>query len=103
MNVFVALILTVAAFFFVFYPLFKRKPQLSGAFENEKLLELRSERDTTYSMLKELEFDYQSGILTEEDYRELETRYKHKAISNLMDIDKAAKGSQTEDKLGEIE
>jgi hypothetical protein len=38
-------------------------------------------------MLKELEFDLQSGILSKEDYQELEARYKSKAISVLKGID----------------
>jgi hypothetical protein len=48
-------------------------------------------------MLKELEFDYQSGILTEEDYRELEARYKKKAISILKDADALEKGNESDD------
>ena len=47
-------------------------------------------------MLKELEFDFQSGILTEEDYRDLEARYKRKAISILRDVDNLEKGTEVE-------
>jgi hypothetical protein len=47
-------------------------------------------------MLKELEFDFQSGVLTEEDYRELEARYKRKAISILRDIDDRETGTDIE-------
>ncbi len=86
-----AVVLIVLTFAWVFYPFFRHKARLSGAGENEKLRELRSERDTTYSMLKELEFDYQSGIITEEDYKELEARYKGKAISTLREIDDAGR------------
>ena len=43
-------------------------------------------------MLKELEFDLQSGLLTEQEYRDLETRYKRKAISILKDVDGLEKG-----------
>lgn len=91
MSIAVALILTTLTFIFVFYPFFKQKPRLAGTAGHDKLEELRSERDITYSMLKELEFDYQSGILTEEDYKELEARYKRKAISTLRNIDNAAR------------
>ncbi len=91
MTILFAVALTVLTFIWVTYPFFRHKTQLSPAGENKKLEELRSERDTTYSMLKELEFDYQSGIMTEEDYKELEARYKRKAISTLRDIDNAGK------------
>jgi len=87
MTVFVALVLAVLTFAFIVYPFFKQRAQSVDSGEDEKLQELRSERDTTYSMLKELEFDFQSGILTKDDYRDLEARYKHKAISILRDID----------------
>lgn len=103
MITFFAVVLAVITFVWVFYPFFRHKTQLSAAGENEKLQELRSERDTTYSMLKELEFDYQSGIMTEEDYRELEARYKRKAIFTLRDIDNAGRDGSVEPELDEIE
>ncbi|OGO30778.1 MAG: hypothetical protein A2Z29_03750 [Chloroflexi bacterium RBG_16_56_11] len=88
MIVIAALVITVATFAFVIYPLFRRKPVLSGDFAADAgIEELRSRRNTTYSMLKELEFDYQAGILTEEDYRTLESRYKGKAIGILKSMD----------------
>ncbi len=99
MTVFIAILLTVLAFTFVTYPFFRRKPPLVDAGEDEKLRELHSRRDTSYSMLKELEFDFQSGILTDEDYQNLETRYKRKAISLLRDIDGLEKGTEVEEEI----
>jgi len=99
MTVFVALVLTVATFAFITYPLLKQKSPSVDSVEDEKLQELRSNRDTTYSMLKELEFDFQSGILTGEDYRDLEARYKRKAISLLRDINDLEKGSGVEEEI----
>ncbi len=99
MTVFVALVLTVLTFAFVTYPLFKPRSRSVNTDENERLRELSSKRDTTYSMLKELEFDFQSGILTEEDYQDLETRYKRKAVSILRNIDDLEKGNQVEEEI----
>ncbi|MDP2729458.1 MAG: hypothetical protein Q8O55_03120 [Dehalococcoidales bacterium] len=99
MTIFVALVLTAATFAFVTYPLLKRKPALSGSFEDEELGELSSRRNTTYSMLKELEFDFQSGVLTEEDYHDLEERYKKKAISILKGIDNLDKSPEADDEI----
>ncbi len=96
MTIFIALLITVLTFAFVVYPLLRRRPPSAGSAEDGKLGELHSKRDTTYSMLKELEFDFQSGILTEEDYRNLEANYKGKAISVLKDIDGLKDGSQPE-------
>ena len=50
-------------------------------------------------MLKELEFEFQSGILTEGDYRELEARYKGRAISILKDIDNLGKETEVEEEI----
>ncbi len=99
MTIFVAVVLTVLTFAFVVYPLFKQRSRSVDSVEHEKLQELSSKRDTTYSMLKELEFDFQSGILTEEDYRDLEARYKRKAISILRDIDDLEKGIEVEEEI----
>ena len=93
MIIFVAVLLTVLSLVFIAYPLFKQKWSLAAPDEDEKFRELHSRRDTTYSMLKELEFDFQSGILTEEDYRDLEARYKRKAISILKDADDLEHGA----------
>ena len=99
MIVLVALVLTVLTFAFIVYPLFKQGSRSVDLVKDEKLQELHSKRDTTYSMLKELEFDFQSGILTEEDYRNLEARYKKKAVSTLRGIDDLAKGTNVEEEI----
>jgi hypothetical protein len=100
MTIFVAVLLTVLSLVFIAYPFFRQKWSLSASNEDEKFRELHSRQDTTYFMLKELEFDFQSGILTEEDYRDLEVRYKRKAISILKDADNMEKGTEVE---GDIE
>ncbi len=99
MTVFVALLLTVLAFAFIAYPLLRQRLRSVAAVEDEQLQELHSRRDTTYSMLKELEFDFESGILSEEDYQDLETRYKGKAISILRDIDHVGEATKEEDEI----
>ncbi len=96
MTVFFTLLMTATAFVFITYPFFKARLQPVEATEQDPAEELYARRDTTYSMLKELEFDYRSGILTEEDYKDLEARYKKKAISALKDIDNISQPS-TED------
>jgi len=99
MTAFIGILLTVLTFAFITYPLFKQKSPSVDSVKDEKLQELLSNRDTTYSMLKELEFDFQSGILTGEDYRDLEARYKRKAISLLKDINDLEKGSWVEEEI----
>ncbi len=99
MTVFVTLVLTALTFAFIAYPFFKRRWRSVDSGEDEKLQELHSNRDTTYSMLKELEFDFQAGTLTEGDYRDLEARYKRKAISVLKEIDGLEKGADIDEEV----
>ena len=99
MTVFVALVLTVLTFAFIAYPLFKQRLRSIDPSQGEKLQELHSKRDTTYSMLKELEFDFQSGVLGEEDYRDLEATYKRKAVSILREVDDLEKGANVEEEI----
>ncbi len=99
MTIFIGLLLTMLTFVFITYPFFRQRLRSEESVEDEKLRELHSRRDTSYSMLKELEFDLQSGILTEQDYRDLEARYKGKAISILRDIDGLEKGTNMDEEI----
>ncbi len=99
MTVFIALLLTILTFVFIIYPFFRQRLDSIDSTEDENLRELHSRRDTTYSMLKELEFDFRSGILTEADYRDLEAKYKRKAISILKGIDNSKKGTDVEEEI----
>lgn len=94
----VALLITVVTFVFIVSPFFRRARP--AAMEGDgRIRDLESQRDTTYSMLKELEFDFQSGVLTEADYRDLEARYKNKAISVLKDMDATAGDDTVDDDI----
>jgi hypothetical protein len=98
-TIFFAILLTVLTFAYITYPLFKQKLRPVSSDEDEKLRELHSRRDTTLSMLKELEFDFKAGILTEEDYGDLEARYKKKGVSILRSIDELAKSTNVEEEI----
>ncbi len=90
MTTLLAILMVTAVFAYVAYPLFKKDAGASRARAvSERTSELSSKRDTAYSMIKELEFDYQSGILSREDYIDLEGRYKKKAVAILREIDGA--------------
>ena len=99
MTLFFGLLLTAVAFALVTYPFYRQRARQVSAAENEKLRELQSRRDTSYSMLKELEFDHASGILTEEDYHDLQERYKKKAIKVLKEMDGLGQAIGEEDDI----
>tara|TARA_B100000315_G_scaffold258708_1_gene311804 strand:- start:1455 stop:1832 length:378 start_codon:yes stop_codon:yes gene_type:complete len=110
MTIVVVLILGLLTFAFVANPLIKRGPPsvkrksplgkiVEEVVEDERLRELYSQRDTAYSMIKELKFDFQSGILNDKDYRNLDAKYKRKAISILRDIENMAKDATVEEEI----
>lgn len=96
MTILFALLLAVLAFAFVSYPLLKRRSYSSDPSDTGELQELYSKRDTTYSMIKELEFDLQSGTLNKADHEDLSEKYKTKAVSLLRDIDNVEQGDDVE-------
>jgi Double zinc ribbon len=53
----------------------------------EALEELYSRKESTYSALKELEFDYKTGKLSDVDYHELDLRFRAEAVEILEAIE----------------
>ena len=71
----------------VLYPL-RRHYEKDESWEFRlQLQELVATKETLYSTLKELDFDRVSGKLSEEDFRQLEARYRARAIEVLKAID----------------
>jgi len=101
----VKVLLALAVVAFIGYPL------LQDHFAGEEDLELPEEdeelyrrKEATYSALKELEFDYKTGKLSEQDFQELDARFKADALEILEAIDqlehpkpkgKARRGAET--------
>ncbi|MHB0980882.1 MAG: zinc ribbon domain-containing protein [Thermoleophilia bacterium] len=89
----VLLALTVVGF--VGYPLVRGlqasvddEPEIS-----EELEELYRRKESTYSALKELEFDYKTGKLSEGDFQELDARYRGDALDILEALDLTERGA----------
>ncbi len=103
MVLLVTLGLLVGVAILIGYPLFKSP---SGDYprkraEDERLRELELHKESAYAALKELEFDFRTGKLSEEDYKELEEHHRYQALSLLKDIDRAEKGEDISEKIEE--
>ncbi len=62
----------------------------AGALDsNHRASELEERKKTIYSAIKDIEFDYQMGKISEEDFKELRQQYKDEAIGILKKLDKA--------------
>lgn len=70
--------LAVGALAFVLYPVFFGVPRVPDA--SRAPSEKSSPRETAIAALREIEFDRETGKLSDSDYAELKTRYTQEAI-----------------------
>jgi hypothetical protein len=94
MTYLLVLLLMLAAFLVVGQPLIRsarsarREP--GGASPWNDLI---GRRDAAYRAIKELDFEYQLGNLSESDYQGLRERYRSEAAATLRELDAAMRGS----------
>lgn len=88
----VALLLALLAFGFVVWPLWRTGAPLRIDDDNP-LTDLLTRKDSVLLSIKELEFDYQTGKLSAEDFEQLNGRLRQRAISLLRQIEKTAPAS----------
>jgi hypothetical protein len=74
-------VLAVGALAFVLHPLFFVTPRSFRA--DRATSPRRSQRDDAVAALREIEFDRETGKLSEADYTELKTRYTKQAIDAM--------------------
>ncbi len=92
MITFVEILIFSTAMFFVGYPVFKGQGYRGkGQEENERLGGLIHKKELAYTAIKDLEFDYKTGKLSEEDYKELKNKYETEALLILKEIDEFGK------------
>jgi hypothetical protein len=83
-------LLTLLISFFIVSPIIIARNRKSGnlpARSNHHAGELIDRKETIYASIKEIEFDYEMGKLSEEDFQELRRQYKNEAVNLLKKID----------------
>jgi hypothetical protein len=98
----VALVLSVGALAFVVWPLLKPGPA-PVMVEDDRLTELLGRKDAVLKAIKDLEFDYQVGKLSEEDYQLYDQRLRRQAVALLQQIEDVAPQSADMDAVMEAE
>lgn len=94
-----ALIVAVAAIAYVIAPLRKPGASIPDPREDE-LTELLARKESTLRAIKEAEFDFQTGKLSEEDFQRYDARLRRQAVVLMQQIDKyAPAGSQIDDDI----
>ncbi len=93
-------ILLAAVFAFIAYPILN--PTREETSQPDALDALVAQRDSAYAALRDLDFDFQLGKLSPNDYQALRERYKAHAATVLQQID-ALSGSGTDARIeGEV-
>lgn len=96
MELLLILFLTIGGLMYIGYPIFTDK--MRWEYKPQKALsrneELRSRKAIALAAIKELEFDYQTGKLSSEDYNCLKSRYEGEAIETMKSLDGLQKGGK---------
>jgi len=83
------ILLSLAALLYIISPFITRTaaPLTDGPDRDSALRELYALRDVTYETLRDLEFDYHSGKIGEQDYNDLRNRFQGEAIDFVTRIE----------------
>ena len=81
------LLLTLAMIAYISYPLINKSQTNTDVVSDSGILELSAERDRVYTALAELDFDYECGKVSDEDYQGLRQELLQDAASVLASIE----------------
>ena len=85
----IAVVIAAVALIYVVAPL--RKPAMPLPSEDDdRLADLVARKESVLRAIKETEFDYHTGKLSEEDYARYDERLRRQAISLIQQIEKIA-------------
>ncbi len=85
----IALLLSILAIAAVAWPLLKKGPA-PVLIEDDRFTELLHRKEQVLASIKELEFDYRVGKLSEEDYQQYDQRLRRQAIGVMQQIEQMA-------------
>jgi hypothetical protein len=87
---------------FIAYPLFTTS-YANLAETSDALETLISQRDSSYDAIRDLDFDFQLGKLSQNDYAPLREKYKARAAETLKEIDALGGDGNSADTEAQIE
>lgn len=100
-TTFIAIGLALLSIFYVVWPLFRDAKRIAPA-DDDPLMRLIQRKDAVLMAIKEVEFDYNTGKLTDEDYERMDDRLRRQAIGLLKRMEIAAPdATRLEEKLEE--
>lgn len=89
LSIVIALLLAAAAVIAVVWPLLRPGPA-PVMVDDDRLAELLGRKDAVMMAIKDLEFDYRVGKLSDEDYQLYDQRLRRQAVGLLQQIEQVA-------------
>ncbi len=86
----VAIALAILAAVYIGYPFYQARFRPFRFEANHRAEDLETRKAEIYAAIKDIEFDYQMGKLSEEDYTQLRNQYKAEAVQILKQLDAIA-------------
>ncbi len=86
--------LALLAALYIGYPLFQSRSRSMNFDLNHRVEDLEAKKAEIYAAIKDIEFDYEMGKLSEEDYQELREQYKAQAVQILRQLDQMKSGTR---------
>lgn len=84
--------------YWILQPLLRPKGLESGSPQSRAIKEmaLKKSKEDVYAAIKEMEMDFGMGKISEEDYQDLKSRYKSKALHFLKELDGVERGEDVD-------
>ena len=96
LTVIIAALISLLAIYFAVAPLLQAGRALP-VLEDDKLAELVGRKDSMLQAIKDLEFDFRVGKISQEDYERLDQRLRRQAIGLIQQIERVAPESASLD------
>lgn len=96
LTIVLAAVISLVALWYVLWPLLDPKPAPLMV-EDDRLTELLAQKDTVLKGIKDLEFDFQVGKMTEEDFQRFDQRLRRQAVGLIQQIEQVAPATASMD------
>lgn len=94
MDLFIISLISIVICIYIMTPIFNARELFtnSGKIDDfydgrKKIMVLEAEKENIYSELRDIEFDYKLGKITQDDYQQLTDKYKIKAAEKIKAIE----------------
>ncbi len=83
----IGIVLVMLTGLFIAYPFLQKRQKKMSFAVNHRAEELESRKAQIYAAIKDIDFDFQMGKLSKEDYEQLRSQYKSQAVGLLKQVD----------------